>query len=156
MSARRKNKVLATDIVKQCFKLEMLTYSLIDKWKKQYKYTLIESFRKHVENLREAVICALRCRKQDKERKLYFYDLAMCSMDNIEYLLELMVSGSFNIISNKQYADFAIIIDDIGIMIDRLTRFLCKEPETVEKTAQGIHGNGSDFQSCDDERDLII
>lgn len=149
MSLKRKNKVLDTEIVKTCKRLEILTYRLIDKWKRQYRYTLVDEFRKHVENLREATICALRSNKNNVNQKLAYYDLSLCSLDNIEYLLEIMVSGSFNIISNNEYADFAIMVDDIGIMVDRLIRSLknSKKNEDV-RTAES--------QSCDDESDQII
>lgn len=126
MSLHRKNKVLDTEVVKLCKKLEIKTYELIDKWKKIYRYTLIESFRRHVENLREATICALRHDKNDKKQKLIYYNLSLESLDNIEYLLEIMVGPQFQIISNAQYSDLAIIIDDIGIMIDRLIHSLQK------------------------------
>lgn len=132
MGIRRKNKVLDTEVVRLCRRLEVITYELIDKWKKCYRYNLIESFRKHVENLRESTICALRCDKSKPNEKLIYYDLSLCSLDNIEYLLEIMVSPNFNIISNKQYADFAIIIDDIGIMVDRLIRYINKNIKTAE------------------------
>ena len=127
MGLRRKNKVLDTEVVNLCKKLEIKTYELIDKWKKTYRYNLIESFRKHVENLREATICALRHDKHDKMQKLIYYNLSLESLDNIEYLLEIMVSPNFQIITNTQYADFAIFIDDIGIMIDRLIHTLQKK-----------------------------
>ena len=76
--------------------------------------------------------------------------MSLCSLDNIEYLLELMVSNGFQIINNREYANFAIIIDDIGIMVDRLIHSLNKglSNETEIKVA------GS--QSYDNERDQII
>lgn len=142
MALRRKNKVLDTEVVRLCRNMEVLTYSLMDKWKKQYKFTLIDSFRRHVENLRESTICALRCSKSNVQQKFNFYDLSLQSLDNIEYLLEIMVSGNFNVISNKQYADFAILIDDIGIMIDRLIRSLSKSINVENKNYCGLLEDG--------------
>lgn len=156
MSARRKNKVLETEVVRQCKELETRTYKLIDQWKKQYKYTLIESFRQHVENLRESTICGLRHDKTDKKQKLAYYNLSLCSLDNIEYLLEMMVGNSFQIMSNKQYADFAIIIDDIGIMIDRLIHSLNKSFSNDDNLNNNDKLRMAEFQSYDDERDRII
>lgn len=156
MSARRKNKVLETDIVKLCHRLELLTYTLIDKWKKQYRYNLIESFRRHVENLRESTICGLRHDKNDKVQKLAYYNLSLCSLDNIEYLLELMVSNNFQIISNKEYANFAIIIDDIGIMVDRLIHSLNKSVSKNENFNDTDKVKVAEFQSYDNESGLII
>lgn len=144
MALKRKNKVLATDVVKNCRKLEIMTYELIDKWKHKYKYTLIEAFRKHVENLRESTICALRTNKIYVNEKIKFYDLSLCSLDNIEYLLEIMCSPYFNIISYNQYADFAMIIDKVGEMVDRLMRSLTKTENNNNETPE--------FQNFDDER----
>jgi hypothetical protein len=127
MSVLRNNKVLSTDIVKQCFNLELLTYNLIDNWKKKYKYTLIEDLRKHVKELRECVICALRRDKNQIKEKLFYYDMSLYCLDNIEYLLEMMTQSSINVISNKQYADFAILVDDIGKSVDRLMHSLNKK-----------------------------
>ena len=134
MSKERKNKVLETEIVVLCKRLESMTYELMDVWKKQFKYTLIENFRRHVENLRESTICGLRHDKSDKKTKLAYYNLSLCSLDNIEYLLEMMVSNNFQIISNKQYADFAIIIDGIGTMTDRLIHSLVKGSPNLDNT----------------------
>jgi hypothetical protein len=150
MSARRKNKVLETEVVKLCKRLETTTYELIDRWKKKYKYNLIESFRRHVENLRESTICALRHDVNDKKQKLAYYNLSLCSLDNIEYLLELMVGNRFQIINNREYADFAIMIDDIGIMVDRLIHSLNKS--LSNKTEIKV----ADSQSYDNERDQTI
>ncbi|MBR4590962.1 MAG: four helix bundle protein [Bacteroidaceae bacterium] len=153
MAARRKNKVLDTEIVKLSRNMEFMTYELIDKWKKKYRYSIIEEFRKHVENLRESIICGLRCNKNNIQQKLNFYDLALCSLDNIEYLLEIMVSKRFCIISNSQYADFAILVDDIGNMTDRLIRSLTKG---CCNENGNLSSRTAEFQSCDNESDRII
>jgi len=150
MSTRRKNKVLETEVVKLCKRLETTTYELMDRWKKKYKYNLIESFRRHVENLRESTICALRHDVNDKKQKLAYYNLSLCSLDNIEYLLELMVGNRFQIINNREYADFAIMIDDIGIMVDRLIHSLNKS------LSNKIEIKVADSQSYDNERDQTI
>lgn len=143
MSLLRKNKVLETEVVKECRNLEVLTYALINKWKKTYRYTLTESFRRYVSNLRECVISGLRTDKTAPKVKMFYYDNGLCNLDNIEYLLEIMVSNSFNIISDKQFADFAILVDKIGGMIDKLMRSLKKNNN--EKTPES--------QSYGDERD---
>lgn len=144
MSLKRRNKVLDTEIVKLCFKLEIITYKLMDLWKKRYKYTLTESFRRQVENLRESTVCALRYDKTYVQQKKDFYNLANSSLDNIEYMLEMMVSNELQIITNKQYAEIAEIVDEIGNMVDRLAHSLDKKQ---------AENNVSEPQSCDNAGD---
>ncbi len=155
MGLRRKNKVLETEVVKLSKQMEIRVYSLLDFWKKKYRYSLIEEFRKHVENLRESTICALRCNKNNPQRKFDCYDLSLSSLDNIEYLLEILVSPQFNIMSNSQYAEFAIMVDDIGIMLDSLTRHLAKGCCVVDNNGL-LSSKTAEFQRYDNERDRVI
>ena len=55
-----------------------------------------------------------------------------------------MCSPCFNIISYNQYADFAMIIDKVGEMVDRLMRSLTKTENNNNETPE--------FQNFDNER----
>ena len=148
MSAQRKNKVLDTSIVHLCFRLELVAYTLMRIWKKEFKHTLIESFRKHVENLREATITALRIDQDNPAEKKRYYNLAAASLDNIEFMLELMVTNQLNIISNRHYSQIALILDEIGNSIDKLTHALDKQIKDYKEVAAP--------QSCDNAGDQLL
>ena len=126
---RPKNKVLDTEVIRLCRKMEDKGYELYDLWKKSYRYTLITDFKNDLRDIRVNIIKAYTTDKRLPAGKLYYYGKAKAALSNMECDMEHMVGGNINIMSYSQWAEFAEIMDKISGMVEKLVNTLEKNTD---------------------------
>lgn len=123
---RPKNKVLDTEVIRLCRKMEDAGYALYDLWKKSYRYTLVSDFRSDLREIRVNIIKAYTTDKRLPAGKLYYYGKAKAALANMECDMEHMVGGNINIMSYSQWAEFAENMDKVSGMVEKLVNTLEK------------------------------
>lgn len=121
---RKVDKVLDTEIIKEIRKMERAVRKFALMWKKTYRYTDIEDFRKEVKAARMNIIKAFTMDKHMYMGKLYYYGLAKGNICNIECDMEDLASKEMNVMSDKQWAELAIYLDTVNEMLDKLVSSL--------------------------------
>ena len=108
----------------QIRKLEAWAYINADGWKKSYRYTLVNEFRSHITNAKNAVIRAFELQNKHREEKGYLYSVAMGELSIVESNMDIMIMDEIGVMSEKAWAQAAQQIDDIRIGLSRLINSL--------------------------------
>lgn len=121
---RKRPKSLDAPVVVQIRKLEAWAYINADGWKKSYRYTLVNEFRSHITNAKNAVIRAFELQNKHREEKGYLYSVAMGELSIVESNMDIMIMDEIGVMSEKAWAQAAQQIDDIRIGLSRLINSL--------------------------------
>ena len=121
---RKRPKSLETDVYNKLRQLEKYAHVRGDKWKKSYRYTLIDEFRKHITFAKNAYIYGYEKLKRFRDEKEGCYMAAMAELSIVESNMDHMMSDEIGIMSEKDWADTAILIDSIRVGLAKLINSL--------------------------------
>lgn len=124
--SRRRPKSLDAPVVIQLRQLEAWAYKRCDKWKKTYRYTLVNEFRMHITTTKNTVIRAFELPNKYRDEKGYLYSVAMGELSIVESNMDIMIMDQFCVMSEKEWAEAAKQIDDIRVALSRLLNSLSK------------------------------
>lgn len=108
----------------QLRQLEAWSYLRCDQWKKTYRYTLVNEFRTHITEAKNAVIRAFELQNKFREEKGYLYGLAVDELSIVESNMDIMIMNEFAIMSEKEWAQAAAMIDTIRVGLAKLINSL--------------------------------
>lgn len=127
----KQRRAFTAEVITHARRMELQSYQLCIKWKKQFRYDLVADFRNVVSSIRRNLIKAYLIDKQFIWNKIYFYNQAQCELAELEAVMWLMIQPNINIMSNKQWAEFAYEVDTISRMVENLINSLKRsEPES--------------------------
>ena len=124
--SRRRPKSLDAPVVMQIRQLEAWSYMRCDKWKKTYRYTLVNEFRSHITAAKNTVIRAFELPNRYRDEKGYLYSVAIGELSIVESNMDIMIMDQFCVMSEKEWAEAAKQIDDIRVALSRLLNSLSK------------------------------
>ena len=107
-------------------RLEAWAYLRADQWKKQYRYTLVDDFRRHITEAKCAIIRGFELPPKFAKEKLYQYSEAQAELVIVESDMDMMIMPDFGIMSEKDWANAAMQIDEIRVGLSRLANSLNK------------------------------
>ena len=110
----------------QIRQLEAWAYMRCDKWKKTYRYTLVNAFRSHITAAKNTVIRAFELSNRYRDEKGYLYSVAIGELSIVESNMDIMIMDQFCVMSEKEWAEAAKQIDDIRVALSRLLNSLSK------------------------------
>ena len=99
-STRSRPRALDTEVVAQVLKLEAWAYLRGEAWKKYYRHSLIEEFRKSITSY------------------------AHSDLTEAESHMDLMIQPEFNIMSEKEWCHAAQLMDEIRVALHKLINSL--------------------------------
>ena len=123
-STRSRPRALDTEVVAQVLKLEAWAYLRGEAWKKQYRHTLIEEFRKSITSAKKHAVKALDLPMALKEQKYKNFCYAHADLTEAESHMDLMIQPEFNIMSEKEWCHAAELIDEIRVALHKLINSL--------------------------------
>lgn len=126
----------------QARELEKWVYIRGEQWKKKFRYSLVDEYRKCISKSKDEIITAFEMPNRWRARKQEHYTEAAIELAKAESRMDLMLMPEIGVMSDKEWAQAAAMIDDIRIALTRLTNSL---------NAKGI--GGSDCPDCGMERE---
>lgn len=126
----------------QARELEKWVYIRGEQWKKKFRYSLVDEYRKCISKSKDEIITAFEIPNRWRARKQEHYAQAAIELAKAESRMDLMLMPEIGVMSDKEWAQAAAMIDDIRIALTRLTNSL---------NAKGI--GGSDCPDCGMERE---
>lgn len=126
----------------QARELEKWVYIRGEQWKKKFRYSLVDEYRKCISKSKDEIITAFEMPNRWRARKQEHYAQAAIELAKAESRMDLMLMPEIGVMSDKEWAQAAAMIDDIRIALTRLTNSL---------NAKGI--GGSDCPDCGMERE---
>lgn len=130
---RKRPKSLDAPVVMQARRLEAWAYIRADEWKRKYRYTLIQEFRQCISRVKDSIIEGFELPNRYRNAKAERYTFAQIELAKAEGKMDLMVSPDFGVMNDKEWAQAAIMMDDIRTGLSRLVNSLNK----------GVGGSGS-------------
>ena len=122
-STRSRPRALDTEVVAQVLKLEAWAYLRGEAWKKYYRHSLIEEFRKSITSAKKhAVKAYLPMTLKEKKHKYFCY--AHSDLTEAESHMDLMIQPEFNIMSEKEWCHAAQLMDEIRVALHKLINSL--------------------------------
>lgn len=106
------------------WQLEHYAYVRATAWKKTYKYTLIDEFRQHITYAKNAYITGFEMLNRFRDDKSRCYKAAIGELSIVESNMEHMMADDIGIMSEKDWAQAAIIIDSIRVELAKLINSL--------------------------------
>lgn len=104
----------------------MWAYKRCDQWKRKYRYTLVNEFRLHITAAKNEIITGFELHAKLRNEKLYHYNRAFTELSIVESNMDIMIYDDFNVMSEKEWAECAALIDGIRIGLSRLINSLIK------------------------------
>lgn len=145
---RKRPKSLDTDVARNLWKLEHWAYMRCDQWKRSYRYTLINEFRVHITEAKNAYIQAFDMLARFKREKAVPYSKAYGELSIVESNMDHMIADQFCIMSEKEWAQAAEMIEDIRVGLSRLTSSLTKSVGGSELPIFGEEGVSADYKDA--------
>lgn len=139
---RKRPRSLDSKVVMQARELEKWVYIRGEQWKKKFRYSLVDEYRKCISKSKDEIITAFEMPNRWRARKQEHYAQAAIELAKAESRMDLMLMPEIGVMSDKEWAQAAAMIDDIRIALTRLTNSL---------NAKGI--GGSDCPDCGMERE---
>lgn len=121
---RKRPKSLDAPVVVKMRQLETWAYIQVDHWKKSYRYTLVNEFRSHITNAKNAVIRAFELQNKCREEKGYLYSVALGELSIVESNMDIMIMDEIGIMSEKAWEQAAEMLDDIRVGLSKLINSL--------------------------------
>lgn len=131
---RKRPKSLETNVYRKLWELENYAYVRAHLWKKTYRFTLIDEFRQHITLAKNAYIFGFELLVRFRNEKAKYYNAAIAELSAVESNMDHMISDQIGIMSEKDWAQAAILIDSIRIELTKLINSL---------TAKGAGGSES-------------
>jgi hypothetical protein len=119
-NTKRQRIAFAAQVVTISRRLEHDVYIISTRLNKNYKYNLITDFRAGVSRVRYYIRKGFALNLEYKDEKIYWYNQAQAELDNVEDYMWHMVQPDMQIITNKRWAFWAIMVDDLNRMLERL------------------------------------
>lgn len=110
----------------QARRLEVWAYVHCDQWKRTYRHTLVNDFRKHITDAKNEIIRAFELPNKMRSEKAYHYNAALVELALVESCMDVMVADEIGVMSGKEWADVAERVDDMRIGLSRLVSSLYK------------------------------
>lgn len=117
--------------------LEKWVYIRGEEWKKKFRYSLVNEYRCCISRCKDEIITAFELPLRFREDKRNHYIAAQIELAKAEARMDLMIMPEIGVMSDKEWAQAAMLIDDIRVMLSRLVNSLC---------SKGV--GGSDFPEC--------
>lgn len=134
---RKRPKSLETEVYRKFRELEHWAYVNGVRWKKTFKYDLIKEFREHITLAKDAYIKGYEKLGRYSVEKAKCFRGAYEELAIVESNMDHMIAPDICVMSDKEWAQAASMIDDIRIALTRFTNSL---------NAKGI--GGSDCPDC--------
>lgn len=119
-NTKRQRIAFSAQVVSISRRLEHDVYVVSTNMKHDYRYNLVSDFRQGVSRMRYYIRKGFGLSMNFKDEKIYWYNQAQTELDNIEDYMWHMVQPDMQIITNKRWAFWAIMVDDINAMLERL------------------------------------
>ena len=145
---RKRPKSLDAPIVSQIIRLEMWAYKRCDQWKRKYRYTLVNEFRQHITAAKNEIITGFELHARLRNEKLYHYNRAVTELSIVESNMDIMINDDFNVMSEKEWADCAALIDGIRGGLSRLINSLLKSDSGSEFPNCGTESVSADYKDA--------
>lgn len=143
---RKRPKSLDAPVVMTARRLEAWAYLRCDQWKKQYRYTLVNDFRSHITAAKNELIRGFELHNRFKGEKLYHYNLAQTELALTESCMDIMIMDEFCIMSEKEWAQAAMQIDEIRMGLSRLANSLTKGVGGSESSNCGTESVSANYK----------
>ena len=143
---RKRPKSLDAPVVMQARRLEAWAYLRCDEWKKKYRYTLIQEFRQCLSRSKDEIITAFELPNRYRNAKLEHYSNAAIELVKAEGKMDLMIMDDFGIMSEKEWAQAAMQIDEIRTGLSRLANSLNKGVGGLESPDCGMGRMSADYK----------
>lgn len=124
--SRKRPKALDAPVVMQARRLEVWAYVRCDQWKRTYRHTLVNDFRKHITDAKNEIIRAFELPNKMRNEKAYHYNAALVELALMESCMDVMVADEIGVMSRKEWADVAERVDDMRTGLSRLVSSLNK------------------------------
>lgn len=121
---RIRPKSLDTEVYRKLWRLEHWAYINERKWKKTYRYSLIEEFRQHITFAKNAYVNGYEMFGRYREDKARCFKAAMGELSIVESNMDHMVAPDIGIMSDKMWAEAAMQIDSIRVELSKLVNSL--------------------------------
>lgn len=120
----RRPKSIDAPVINSLIKLEMWAYIRCDQWKKKYRWTLVNDFRQHITNAKVEAITGFELHAKLRNEKMVHYSNAYAELAIVESDMNIMVHPDIMVMSEKEWSDCAIQIDNIRDGLSRLINSL--------------------------------
>ena len=121
---RKRPKSLETEVYRKLLQLEHYAYVRGHMWKKSYRYTLIDEFRQHITAAKNAYILGYETLLRFRNEKTKCYNAAIAELSDVESNMDHMIADDIGIMSEKDWANAAILIDSIRVELAKLINSL--------------------------------
>lgn len=128
--------------------LEAWAYLRCDQWKRSYRYTLVNEFRTHITEAKNAIIRGYELQNRYSDEKVYHYRTALAELAIVESNADIMIMDNFCIMSEKEWSQAAQQMDDIRIGLSRLVNSLTKGVGGSEPLNFGTAGDSTDHKDA--------
>ena len=119
-----------------------------DQWKKSYRYTLINEFRVHITEAKNAYFTGYDMLMRYRSDKAVLFSRAYAELTIVESNMDHMIADQFCIMSEKEWAQAAQMIDDIRVGLSRLLSSLTKGVGGSELPNFGTEGVSADYKDA--------
>jgi len=117
---RQRPKSIDAEVTKKLIAFEAYVYKRAENWKKLYRYTLIDEFRRHITSARLNTVAGLDYRMRYRSKKSTCFEDALVDLTLAESSMELMIQDEINIMSAAEWSECAARIDEVRINLSRL------------------------------------
>ena len=145
---RKRPKSLDAPVVSQTIRLEMWAYKRCDQWKRCYRYTLVNEFRQHITTAKNEIITGFELHSKLQREKLYHYNRAYTELSIVESNMDIMIYDDFNVMSEKEWAECAALIDGIRGGLSRLISSLIKSDSGTDFPNFGTESVTTDYKDA--------
>lgn len=145
---RKRPKSLDAPVTTQVKRLEAWAYLRGDQWKRTYRFTLVNEFRIHITEAKNAIIHGLDTQNRYKEEKIYYFRKAIAELSIVESNMDIMIMDSFCIMSERDWSQAAAQIDDIRIAVSKLVNSLTHGVGGSESPNFGTEGESTDHKDA--------
>ena len=121
---RKRPKSLETEVYRKLWQLEHYAYVRGHMWKKSYRYTLIDEFRQPITAAKNAYILGYETLLRFRNEKTKCYNAAIAELSAVESNMDHMIADDIGIMSEKDWANAAILIDSIRVELAKLINSL--------------------------------
>ena len=143
---RKRPKSLDSQIVMKARELEKWVYIRGSEWKKKFRYSLVEEYRQSTSRCKDEIITGFELPKRYSEQKKIHYISAQIELVKAESRMDLMIAPEICIMSDKEWAQAAILIDDIRIGLSRLVNSLMQGVGVSEPRDFGNEGENANHK----------
>ena len=144
----KRPKSLDAPIVHQAIQLEMWAYKRCDQWKRSYRYTLVNEYRQHITAAKNEIITSFEMHARLRNEKLYHYNRAVTELSIVESNMDIMIHDDFTVMSEKEWAECAALIDGIRGGLSRLINSLVKSDSGSEFPNFGTESASTDYKDA--------